>query len=105
PENFASYQKARDFFLYRSYTSRSPSLHQQLDQLRQSQTAAGTPRQYFIMEGSPTFDYVKAYKSYYSHLDLKAMTYNWQNIPIQPGDVALFSHGHVGLVISYDSKT
>ena len=33
------------------------------------------------------------------------MTHSWQNLPIQAGDVALFSHGHVGLVVSYDART
>ncbi|MGV3527151.1 MAG: hypothetical protein ACO1RX_23245 [Candidatus Sericytochromatia bacterium] len=105
PEHFASYQKARDFFLYRSYTSRSPALHQELDQLRQQQQAQGSTRQYMIMAESPTFDYVRNYKSYYGHVDLASMTHTWRNIPIQPGDIALFSHGHVGQVISYDRQT
>ncbi len=105
PEHFASYQKARDFFLYRSYTSRSPALHQQLDQLRTQQTASGSSRQYFIMKESPSFDYVKDHRQYYNHVDLNSMTHTWQNLPIQPGDVALFSHGHVGMVVSYDQRT
>lgn len=105
PEHFASYQKARDFFLYRSYTSRDPGLHRELDQLRQQQQASGSARQYMIMQESPTFDYVKDYKQYYGHVNLAQMTFNWQTIPIQPGDVALFSHGHVGMVISYDARS
>lgn len=102
PENFASYQKARDFFLYRSFTSRDPGLHRQLDQLRLSQQASGSSRQYFIMQESPTYDYVRDHSKYYGHVNLAAMTHSWQSLPIQPGDVALFSHGHVGLVVSYD---
>lgn len=105
PESFASYQKARDFFLYRSYTSRSPELNRSLDQLRQQQQAAGSSRQYFIMSGSPTYDYVRSQPQYYAHLDLAAMTHGWQDLPLQPGDVALFSHGHVGTVVSYDQRT
>lgn len=105
PESFASYQKARDFFLYRSYTSRSAQTHQNLDQLRQSHRAQGDGRQYMIMEGSAAIDYVNNYKRYYSHINLAEMTYSWQNIPIQPGDVALFSRGHVGQVDSYNPQT
>jgi hypothetical protein len=105
PENFASYQKSRDFFLYRSYTSRSANLHQQLDQLRQQHQSSGSSRQYMIMKESPTFDYVKDHRQYYGHVNLDQMTYNWQNIPIQAGDVALFSHGHVAMVISYDTRS
>lgn len=105
PENFASYQKSRDFFLYRSYTSRSPALHSQLDQLRSQQQASGSARQYFIMQESPTYDYVKDHRQYYNHVDLNSMTHSWQNLPIQPGDVALFSHGHVGMVVSYDQRS
>lgn len=105
PENFASYQKARDFFLYRSYTSRDAGLNRSLDQLRLQQQASGSSRQYFIMAGSPTYDYVRSQPQYYGHVDLAAMTHGWQDLPLEPGDVALFSHGHVGTVVSYDRST
>lgn len=105
PESFASYQKSRDFFLYRSYTSRDSQLHQQLDSLRAQHQAEGNSRQYFIMSGSPTEAYVTNYSRHYGHVDLASMTYDWRNLPIQPGDVALFSHGHVAQVISYDART
>lgn len=105
PEHFASYQKARDFFLYRSYTSRDSGLHARLDQQRASDEAAGSTRQYFAMAESNVFEYVDAYKRYYGHIDPSELKHTWQNIPIQPGDVALFNHGHVGMVVSYDNKT
>ncbi|HEY9843437.1 MAG: hypothetical protein ACAI44_01235 [Candidatus Sericytochromatia bacterium] len=105
PEHFASYQKARDFFLYRSFTSRDPGLHRQQDQLRVQQQAEGSSRQYFIMAGSPTYDYVRDHPKYYAHVNLAAMTHSWQSLPIQPGDVALFSHGHVATVVSYDRNS
>jgi len=105
PESFASYQKSRDFFLYRSYTSRDSGLHQRLDNLRDQHKAEGSSRQYFIMPGSPTEQYVKNYSRFYGHVDLPAMTYDWRSLPIQPGDVALFSHGHVAQVISYDPSS
>jgi hypothetical protein len=105
PEHFASYQKARDFFLYRSYTSRDSGLHAQLDQQRASDTAAGSPRQYFAMAESNVFEYIDAYSRYYEHIDPNALKHTWQNIPIQPGDVALFNHGHVGMVVSYDNRS
>lgn len=105
PESFASYQKARDFFLYRSYTSRDASLNRSLDQLRLQQQASGSSREYFIMAGSPTYDYVKSQPQYYGHVDLASMTHSWQDLPLAAGDVALFSHGHVGTVVSYDRST
>lgn len=105
PEDFASYQKARDFFLYRSYTSRDSGLHQRLDNLRAEHKAEGSSRQYFIMPGSPTEQYVKNYSRFYGHVDLPSMTHSWRNLPIQPGDIALFSHGHIGQVVSYDPST
>lgn len=102
PESFASYQKARDFFLYRSYTSRDSSLHTQLDQQRTSDQAAGSSRQYFAMAESNVFGYIDAYSRYYEHINPQDLKHTWQDIPIQPGDVALFNHGHVGMVVSYD---
>ncbi len=105
PEHFASYQKARDFFLYRSYTSRDSGLHARLDQQRESDAAAGSSRQYFAMAESNVFEYVDAYSRYYEHIDPDALKHTWQNIPIQPGDVALFNHGHVGMVVSYDNRS
>lgn len=105
PEHFASYQKARDFFLYRSYTSRDSGLHARLDQQRASDTAAGSTRQYFAMAESNVFEYIDAYGRYYEHIDPEALKHTWQNIPIQPGDVALFNHGHVGMVVSYDQRS
>ena len=102
PESFASYQKARDFFLYRSYTSRDSGLHARLDQQREQDKASGSSRQYFAMAESNVFEYVDAYKRYYGHIDPADLKHTWQDIPIQPGDVALFNHGHVGMVISYD---
>lgn len=105
PESFASYQKARDFFLYRSYTSRDSGLHARLDQQRQQDEAAGSSRQYFALAESNVFDYIEAYGRYYNHIDPSELLHTWQNIPIAPGDVALFNHGHVGIVVSYDQST
>lgn len=105
PEHFASYQKARDFFLYRSYTSRDSDLHAQLDQQRVSDKATGSSRQYFAMAESNVFEYIDAYSRYYEHIDPNALKHTWRDIPIQPGDVALFNHGHVGMVVSYDQSS
>ena len=105
PEHFASYQKARDFFLYRSYTSRDSGLHAQLDQQRTNDNKAGSSRQYFAMAESNVFKYIDGHRSHYGHIDPKDIKHTWQDIPIQPGDVALFNHGHVGMVVSYDQSS
>ncbi|PIQ29208.1 hypothetical protein COW36_17525 [bacterium (Candidatus Blackallbacteria) CG17_big_fil_post_rev_8_21_14_2_50_48_46] len=105
PEHYASYQKARDFFMYRSYTNRSASMNQQLDQLRAQQTAQGSTRQYFMLEESPNRQYVREQGKVFSHYNPDAHTFRWQNLPVQAGDVALFHHGHVGLVVNYNPAT
>lgn len=105
PENFASYQKSRDFFLYRSYTNRSASTNQQLDHLRMEHQSTGSKRQYFMMPGSAGLDFIQKYAKDYTHLDLNTMIFNWNQLPVQAGDVALFGRGHVGLVISYNPST
>ena len=57
------------------------------------------------MAESNVFEYIDAYGRYYEHIDPEALKHTWQNIPIQPGDVALFNHGHVGMVVSYDQRS
>ncbi len=107
--SMASYQKARDYFLYRSYTGRKSN--EELDELRAQQEATGSTRQYFILEGSDsdTAEKVKKKGKYgqgkYGHYDPDANTFEYQSLPIQPGDVALFKHGHVGMVKSYDPQS
>lgn len=105
PEHYASYQKAREFFMYRSYTDHSASKNRQLDELRQQHQAQGSTRQYFMLKESDNHAYLKNNPQLFRHYSAEANTFQWQNLPIQPGDVALFNHGHVGMVVSYNSQT
>jgi hypothetical protein len=103
--SLASYQKARDFFMYRDYTNKSAATNQRLDDLRKEHQAQGSTRQYFTLQESPNAKYVKDYSRYFSHYNAAANTFNFRNLPIQAGDVALFHHGHVGMVHSYNPQT
>lgn len=108
--HLASYQKARDFFMYRDYTSKTGSAkNAENDQTRLAHEQAGSARQYFMLQESPTIDRVNRNGSWgkqrYGHFDAAANTFNYQNLPIRAGDTALFSHGHVGMVESYNPAT
>lgn len=105
PQNLASYQKARDFFMYRSYTSRSRETHAKLDDLRAKHQQQGHQRQYFMLEESPNIKYVNNYKRYFGHINAEANTFNYRNLPVRPGDTVLFHHGHVGMVVDYNPQT
>jgi hypothetical protein len=102
PEHYASYQKSRDFFMYRSYTDRSQRKNSELDQLRTKHQAQGSTRQYFMLQESPNRDYVRQQGSVFRHYNPDSNSFNWQNLPVAPGDIVLFHHGHVGLVVDYD---
>lgn len=101
--HLASSVKARDFFLYRSLTDRSKAKNQQLEQLQQQQKQAGSTRQYFMLKGSADAQYIKSNPNRFAHITLE--TYAPQNLPIRPGDTALFTRGHVGLVTDYNPQT
>lgn len=103
--SLASYQKSRDFFMYRDYTNKSAATNQGLDDLRKQHQAQGSTRQYFMLSESPNAKYVKDYSRYFSHYDAAANTFNFRNLPIQAGDIALFHHGHIGMVHSYNPQT
>lgn len=105
PEHYASYQKARDFFMYRNYTDRSQKTNQELDRLRQLHQQQSSTRQYFMLQESPNRNYVRQQGAVFKHYNVDAHTFTWQNLPVQPGDIALFHHGHVALVVSYDRNT
>lgn len=105
PEHYASYQKARDFFMYRNYTDRSQNTNRELDLLRQKHQQQGSTRQYFMLEESNNHAYLKNQAPFFRHYSAEANTFQWQNLPIQAGDVALFNHGHVGMVVSYNAQT
>ena len=110
PESLASYQKARDYFMYRNYTSKTGSdKNDRLDDLRAQHQANGDGRQYFMLPESPTQRRVTRPGTWgnrrYGHVDADANTFTHDRLPIRAGDVALFTHGHVGMVDSYDPAT
>lgn len=105
PEHYASYQKAREFFIYRSYTDHSAGKNQQLDGLRLQHQSQGSTRQYYMLQESDNHAYLQSNPKLFSHYSAAANTFQWQNLPIQAGDVALFNHGHVGMVVSYNAQT
>lgn len=91
-----SYQKARSYFLYRNYTDASRATVDRNEALRQTHAEQGSERRFMTFDGSTGDRYADArrlpHETYTRHQDL----------PIRPGDTALFSHGHVGMVESYD---
>lgn len=108
--SLASYQKARDYFMYRTYTSNTGSArNQQNDETRAQHAQAGSSRQYFMLPESPTRHRVTRAGSWgnqrYGHYNADANTFNYQNLPIRGGDTALFTRGHVGMVESYNPAT
>lgn len=105
PESLASYQKARDFFMYRSYTDHSAAKNKSLDQLRLQHQQQGNQRQYFTLPESPNHQYVKNYQKLFGHYADQANTFTYQNLPLRPGDTVLYHQGHVGQVISYNQQT
>lgn len=91
-----SYQKARSYFLYRNYTNASSSEVQRNESLRAEHGQQGSQRRYMTFEGSVGDRYA-------SRRDLPHEAYSdHRQLPIRAGDTALFAHGHVGMVESYD---
>ena len=94
-----SYQKARSYFLYRSYTNNKPATNQKYDALRAQHQGEGSTRRYMTFEGSRGDQYASQRK-----LPHEVYT-SPQDLPIREGDTALFKHGHVGMVENYDRNT
>jgi len=109
PSKLAGMEKARDFFLYRSYTDRSKEKNSELDNLRFSQQQKGSQRQFFLLNDSPSIKYLSSQQKYFSHFDLRANTFQYHNLPVRGGDTILFytgkPGGHVGMVASYDQSS
>lgn len=103
--DLASYQKARDFFMYRSLTNRSYRTNSGLDNLRSQHETDNSSRKYVMLQESPNISYVKANKNLFSHYNVEENTYNYKNIPIASGDAVLFTRGHIGIVKSYDPNS
>lgn len=108
--SLASYQKARDYFMYRTYTSQTGSeRNQQNDDLRAQHAQSGSSRQYFMLPESPNRQRVSRNGRWgnerYGHYNADANTFNFQNLPVRGGDTALFARGHVGMVESYNPAT
>ncbi|MBI2378386.1 MAG: CHAP domain-containing protein [Deltaproteobacteria bacterium] len=93
-----SMQKARSYFMYRDYTNASAARNAELDVLADRQTSEGSARRYMVLEGSAGARFAKqAGRSHDTHSP--------KDLPLRPGDIALFSKGHIGVVESYDQAT
>lgn len=93
-----SMQKARAFFEYRSYTDNRPATNQRLDDLRARHEAEGSTRRWMTLSGSGGERHATAHGRPHE-------VFEPSNLPIRAGDTAIYSHGHVGLVESYDQAT
>jgi len=106
PSSLAGMKKSRDFFLYRSYTNLSKN--SELEQLRLQHKQNGNERKFFLLEESPSINYIKNNKNKYSYYNVEQNTFKYYNLPIEPGDTVLFgdgiNSGHIGMVVSYDKN-
>jgi len=94
-----SFQKSRSYFLYRNYTDNSRATNQQNDELRTQHQGEGSSRRFMTFRGSDGDRYA-------SRRNLQHEVYdNPANLPIRPGDTALWERGHVGMVESYNRET
>lgn len=93
-----SMQKARAFFEYRSYTDNRPATNQRLDELRARHEAEGSARRWMTLSGSGGERHAVSHGRPHE-------VYEPSTLPLRAGDTAIFSHGHVGLVESYDQAT
>tara|TARA_Y100001934_G_scaffold274231_1_gene365908 strand:+ start:1268 stop:2335 length:1068 start_codon:yes stop_codon:yes gene_type:complete len=94
-----SLQKGRDSYLYRSYTSISTATKARLDALAETHREQGSMRQLFVFENSSGHQRATRLRR------PAEITNNFQELPIRPGDTALFDWGHLGLVESYDAAS
>ena len=94
-----SYQKARSYFMYRSYTNNKKATVAKYEQLRQDHKMQGSERRYMTFEGSKGDNYAKRYKLTHEVYQSPSQ------LPIRAGDTALFGAGHVGMVENYNPKT
>ena len=94
-----SYQKARSYFMYRSYTDNSRAKNAEFDALRTQHQSEGSERRYMTFEGSRGDEYA-------TQRNLPHEVYNQPSeLPIREGDTALFKRGHVGMVENYDRNS
>jgi len=93
-----SFQKARAYFEYRNYTNNSSAENGRLDTLRAQHEAEGSTRRFMTLSGSGGDRHATANNRPHE-------VYEPSTLPIREGDTALFSHGHVGLVESYNRET
>jgi peptidoglycan hydrolase-like protein with peptidoglycan-binding domain len=94
-----SYQKARSYFMYSNYTDNKPATKAKDAALREQHTADGSARRYMTFPGSTGDRYASQNKLPHEVIASP------QDMPLRAGDTALFSHGHVGLVESYNPAT
>lgn len=95
---FHSMQKARSFFEYRSYTDNSAGTNARLDGLRETHAAEGSTRRWMTLSGSGG-------QSHAAQHGRPHEVFEPSTLPIRPGDTAVFSRGHLGMVEAYDQET
>jgi hypothetical protein len=100
PENirFHSFQKARSFFEYRTFTDASRAENARQDGLLERHRGEGSTRQWMVLEGSGGQAHAERHGRPHT-------IHSVESLPIRPGDTALFSRGHVGMVEGYDPAT
>ncbi len=93
-----SFQKARSYFGYRSYTNNSASYNASQDALRERHAAEGSTRRFMVLDGSSGQRWAQSHGRPHE-------TFSPSTLPIRAGDTALFNRGHVGMVESYDRSS
>jgi peptidoglycan hydrolase-like protein with peptidoglycan-binding domain len=95
---FHSFQKARAYFEYRTYTNASATENARQDGLQAQHQAEGSTRRWMVLNGSGGHRHA-------TQNNRPHETYEPSTLPIRAGDTALFTRGHVGLVESYDATS
>lgn len=94
-----SVQKARAWFLYRSYTRDWTAARLAAwEQTRAQHRAEGDTRRYMTLRGSPGDRFASSHGLPHEVYD------RWQDLPLVPGDYVMWP-GHMGLVESFDRST
>jgi hypothetical protein len=93
-----SFEKARSFFGYRSYTDARATTNARLDALREQHQGEGSARRFMVLEGSSGQRWAERNNRPHEVFDPGTL-------PLRAGDTALFNRGHVGLVEGYDPRT
>lgn len=95
---FHSMQKARSYFEYRTYTNASRAENQRLDTLRAEHEQQGSTRRWMTLSGSGGEQHARTHQRPHE-------VFEPNTLPIRPGDTAVFSRGHLGMVEAYDRES